>query len=70
MRSLICFALMLFPLASFAASGPEQLFKIRYQAFAISSELLLYYNPNQGAGDPRRAAPKVIAEVWRACKRS
>lgn len=55
MRSLICFALMLFPLASFAASGPEQLFKIRYQAFAISSELLLYYNPNQGAGDPRRA---------------
>jgi len=46
---------MLFPLASFAASGAEQLFKIRYQAFAISSELLLYYNPNQGAGDPRRA---------------
>ncbi|MFA7822955.1 hypothetical protein [Aeromonas dhakensis] len=55
MRSLLCFALMLFPLASFANSGPEQLFKIRYQAFAISSELLLYYNPHQGAGDPRRA---------------
>lgn len=55
MRSLICFALMLFPLASFAGLDADQLFKIRYQAFAISSELLLYYNPNQGGSDPRRA---------------
>ena len=53
MRHLICLALMLLPLASFAAQEAEQLFKIRYQAFAISSELLLYYNPNEGGGDPR-----------------
>ena len=55
MRHLICLALMLLPLVSFAAQEAEQLFKIRYQAFAISSELLLYYNPSQEGGDPRHA---------------
>lgn len=55
MRNLICCALMLFPLVSFATQEAEQLFKIRYQAFAISSELLLYYNPSQDGGDPRHA---------------
>ena len=55
MHRLICFALMLFPVAVSASFDSDQLSRIRYQAFAVSSELLLYYNPNQDGSDPRHA---------------
>lgn len=56
MRRFICLAWLLFTLDATAAGDFDTLQQIRFQAFSVSSELLLYYNPNQDGGDPRHAA--------------